>query len=140
VAALVLEETPPPLPQRRPVPERPDGHLGFDWPVRPAIVGQVNTPDPVWWHRIAEIAAPTLVLAGGPTSPFSQDEIKAVSARLPAGQLVTIAVGHAVHREAPEEFVAVVHGFLQAVDVPARAVTLSLVRPAAHGVRDAQSR
>jgi 3-oxoadipate enol-lactonase len=113
VAALVLEETPPPKPQGRPVPERPDGPLGFDWPVRPAIVGQVNNPNPMWWHRLAEIAAPTLIVAGGPTSPFSQDEIGAMSARLPAGHLVTIAVGHGIHREAPEEFVAVLNRFLE---------------------------
>ncbi|MGW0230384.1 alpha/beta fold hydrolase [Actinopolymorpha singaporensis] len=118
VSALVLVETPPPLPQRRPEPQRPDGQdgpLGFDWPVRPAIVGQVNRPDPCWWQRLAEITAPTLVVAGGPASPFSQKEIDAMAARLPAGQLVTIAVGHGVHKEAPEEFVSVVRRFLAGV-------------------------
>ncbi|MFD2077605.1 Pimeloyl-ACP methyl ester carboxylesterase [Actinopolymorpha cephalotaxi] len=118
VSALVLVETPPPLPQHRPEPQRPDeqdGPLGYDWPVRPAIVGQVNRPDPRWWHRLAEIAAPALVVAGGPTSPFSQEEIAAMAARLPAAQLVTVAVGHGVHKEAPEEFLAVVCRFLAGV-------------------------
>ena len=43
---LVLVEPPPPFPQRRPVPERPDEPLGYDWDARVALVGQVNSPDP----------------------------------------------------------------------------------------------
>lgn len=112
VEALVLEETPPPLPQRRPVPERPDGPLSFDWEVRPAIVGQVNAPDPAWWDRLAAITAPTLVMGGGPQSPFPQTGIEAMAERIPAGRMTTIPAGHGIHAARPDEFAAAVRAFL----------------------------
>ena len=79
VEALVLEETPPPLPQHRPVPSRPDEPLAYDWAVRTSILAQVNQPDPRWWDRLLDLTVPTLVVAGGPESPFSQDEMAAVA-------------------------------------------------------------
>jgi 3-oxoadipate enol-lactonase len=111
VRALVLEETPPPLRQRRPVPERPAGELTYDWAARLAILGQVNEPDPAWWERLAELSVPTLVVAGGPDSPFPQEQIAAVAERIPDGRLLTLPVGHGVHRVAPAEFVAAVTAF-----------------------------
>ncbi|WP_040420979.1 alpha/beta fold hydrolase [Actinopolymorpha alba] len=112
VSALVLEETPPPLPQSRPLPERPSELLTFDWPVRPSIVRQVNNPDPTWWERIPEMEVPTLVVAGGSQSPFPQEQIAAMAERFPNGQLLTIDVGHGVHNARPVEFAAAVTAFL----------------------------
>ncbi|MEQ7124360.1 alpha/beta fold hydrolase [Actinopolymorpha sp. B11F2] len=112
VAALVLEETPPPVPHRRTVPERPPGPLSYDWAVRPAVVGQVNSPDPAWWEQLEAIKSPTLVIGGGPASPFDQDAIAAMADRIPGARMVSIPVGHGVHKEDPTEFVAAVTGFL----------------------------
>lgn len=114
VAALVLAETPPPRPQQRPVPDRPPGPLPYDWPARPAIMGQVNNPDPSWWERLAELTTPTLVVAGGPESPFPEAQQRAMADRIPDSRLVTIPVGHAVPRLRPAEFATAVAGFLSA--------------------------
>ncbi len=112
VEALVLEEVPPPLPQRRPRPERPAGALSYDWAARLALLAQVNEPDPSWWDRIPEIAVPTLVVVGGPESPFPQQELATMAARLPHGRIITIPAGHGVHRVKPAEFAAEVTSFL----------------------------
>ncbi|WP_328522239.1 alpha/beta fold hydrolase [Kribbella sp. NBC_00359] len=109
---LVLVEPPPPFPQRRPVPERPDEPLGYDWDARVALVGQVNSPDPGWFDELAEIRVPTLVLGGGPTSPFPQDQLRTMADRMPRGSFQEIPVGHSVHREAPTAFLAAVTTFL----------------------------
>jgi 3-oxoadipate enol-lactonase len=115
ISALVLEETPPPLRQQRPVPERPersDGELPYDWAARIGFLAQVNEPDPTWWERLAELAVPTLVIAGGPDSPFPQEQLAAMADRIPDARLLTLPVGHGVHRVAPEEFVTAVHTFI----------------------------
>jgi hypothetical protein len=33
----------------------------FDWAVVPAILGELNQPDPAWWDRLTAITAPTLL-------------------------------------------------------------------------------
>ncbi|HYN95577.1 MAG TPA: alpha/beta hydrolase, partial [Pilimelia sp.] len=112
VTHLVLEEPPPPVPLAMRLPPRPAGPLAFDWAAREVIVGQLNAPDPAWWERLASVTAPTLVVAGGPASHLPQEEIARMAARLPAGRLVTIDAGHAVHATRPAEFAAAVRGFL----------------------------
>lgn len=113
IERLVLEDTPPPFPRDHTVPERPDGALSFDWAVVPAIVGQVNAPDPAWWERLTEITAPTLIIAGGPSSPVPQDKLEEAAARIPDCTMLTIPVGHHVHAERPADFAAAVLTFLR---------------------------
>lgn len=112
VTSLVLEEAPPPVPLGLPEPQRPPGSLGFDWAARPAIVRQLNAPDPAWWAAPTKIAVPTLVIAGGPESHLPQDRMAEMAARFPKGRLRTIAAGHLVHATRPVEFCAVVEEFL----------------------------
>lgn len=97
VTRLVVEDVPPPYPRDRPVPERPDGPVAFDWAVVPAIVGQVNAGDPAAWDGLATITAPTLLIGGGPRSHVPQDKLAEVAALIPACELVTIPAGHNVH-------------------------------------------
>jgi 3-oxoadipate enol-lactonase len=80
--------------------------------VRPAVINQLNAPDPNWWESIARISAPTLVIAGGPTSHPPQDTIAAMADQFPAGPLVTIPAGHQVHATRPAEFSTEVRTFL----------------------------
>ncbi|MGW7465173.1 alpha/beta fold hydrolase [Streptomyces xantholiticus] len=113
VRRLVLEDAPPllPLDPPRPEPERPDGPLGFDWPLVPVLDAELNEPDPAWWERLAAITAPTLVVAGGPASHIPQDQLAALADRIPDGRLVTIEVGHLVHESRPQEFFAALKSF-----------------------------
>lgn len=111
VERLILEDTPPPLPRDRAIPERPEGPLPFDWPVVPAIAGQLNDPDPAWWDRLTEITAPTLIVGGGPASHIPQDKLADAAGRIPDCRLMTIPAGHHVHTARPAEFIAAVLDF-----------------------------
>ncbi|WP_328314381.1 alpha/beta hydrolase [Streptomyces sp. NBC_00442] len=113
IGRLVLEEIPPlfPLdPPRGPV-ERPEGALDFDWPVIEAIDAQLNDPDPAWRDRFAAIAAPTLVVAGGPAGLIDQKKLAWMASRIPDARLVTIDAGHLVHTECPGQFLSALGEF-----------------------------
>jgi pimeloyl-ACP methyl ester carboxylesterase len=111
VAAMVLEEAPPPVPLGLRLAARPEGELDYDWALRPQIIAELNAPDPSWPQRLAAIAVPTLVVAGGERSHLPQAEI-ATMADLMSAKLVTIDAGHLVHENRPAEFAAAVETFL----------------------------
>jgi pimeloyl-ACP methyl ester carboxylesterase len=113
IAALVLEESPPPTPLALPVPAAvADSAPYYDREVRPAVLAQLNAPDPRWWDALATMGVPTLVLAGGPASQLPQEKLAQMAARLPHGRLVTIPVGHHIHADAPSVFASEVEAFL----------------------------
>jgi pimeloyl-ACP methyl ester carboxylesterase len=112
VSRLVLEDVPVPRPREGTTPTRPDGDLTFDWEMVLAIRRQIDTPDPRWLERLGEITAETLVLAGGPDSHVPQEGIAELARRVPDGHMVTIPVGHLIHRAAPEAFLEAVSAFL----------------------------
>jgi Predicted hydrolases or acyltransferases (alpha/beta hydrolase superfamily) len=108
IERLVVEDAPPPYQRDHPVPERDGTPEDFDWPVVPAIIGQVNAGDPTTWARLSSIEAPTLVVAGGTDSHIPQDKLEEVAHRIPCCSLVTIDAGHHVHTSRPNEFAAAV--------------------------------
>ena len=109
---LIVEDATPPYPTDRPMPERPEGPLPFDWPVVPAIRGQITEASTAWWDRLSEITAPTLLIGGGPTSHIAPEKLEDVARRIPECTLTTIPAGHYVHATAPAEFAATVLEFL----------------------------
>ncbi|MGP3943617.1 alpha/beta fold hydrolase [Streptomyces sp. 6N106] len=113
VARLVLEDVGVPRPRRPTTPAKPEGELTFDWEMVPAIRKQIDTPDPVWWERLARITADTLVVAGGPGSHVPQDGVAELAHRIPGGRMVTIPVGHLIHSADPEAFTEAVSTFLE---------------------------
>ncbi|MEU5209096.1 alpha/beta hydrolase [Streptomyces sp. NPDC020742] len=107
VDRLILEEAAPPLPA-----EPQEGPQPFDPDATPAAAGH-HTPDPRWWDALPRITAPTLVIAGGPTSPVPQEQLAALAERIPDARMVTVeGAGHLVHEERPGEFLAAVTSFL----------------------------
>ncbi|MFI9330373.1 alpha/beta fold hydrolase [Kitasatospora sp. NPDC052868] len=113
VGRLVLEDIPAPHPRpASPVADAPDGPVDFDWAAVGQIKAQIDTPEPAWRERLADIAAPTLVVAGGPTSHVPQDRIAELARRIPDCRVVTIEAGHLVHHSRSAEYVAVVAPFL----------------------------
>ena len=92
----------------------PQAELGFDWNALTAILAELDDPDPQWWQRIPMIEAPTLMLAGGPSSHVPQHLFAEALELLRDGRIVQIPVGHQIHRNAPEEFTAAVAPFLAA--------------------------
>ena len=117
LAGLILVDSPPPDGSGAFDPgPRPDGDLPYDWAVVPAILAQLNDPDPAWWAELPSITAPTLVIGGGLTSPVPQQLLAKLSDLVPDATLVTIeGAGHAVHRTRPAEFLATVVPFLQRI-------------------------
>jgi pimeloyl-ACP methyl ester carboxylesterase len=116
VGRLVLEEAPAPVPADPPrqLPEERSAGAGFDWAAVAALYHQRNHPDPSWWDLLERISAPTLVIAGGPSSLLPQDALADMAARIPDARLVTMSGGHVVHEQCHDEFVAEVRAFLEA--------------------------
>jgi len=84
--------------------------------VVPAILAQLNDPDPAWWAELPAITAPTLVIGGGATSPVPQQLLAKLARLVSDAALVTIeGAGHAVHRARPAEFLATARSFLQGI-------------------------
>ncbi|MGH1563319.1 alpha/beta fold hydrolase [Mumia sp. DW29H23] len=114
VRRLVLEDVGALRPRTPSTPRRPDGPLPFDWDMVLAVRRQIDSPDPAWRDDLADITAPTLVLAGGPTSHVPDESIDELVERVPDARRVTIPVGHLIHADAPEAWLAAVLPFLDA--------------------------
>jgi len=112
VDRLVVEDATPPYARDRAIPEKPDQPVPFDWPVVPAIFGEVGTADTTAWEALSTITAPTLVVAGGQESHVPQENLAEVAERIPDCRLITIEAGHHVHTNAPSEFSAAVLDWL----------------------------
>lgn len=98
---------------RRPAPaDRPAGELPFDWRMVEQVRPEIDVPDPRWAQVVSQIAAPTLVIAGGTTSTVPQEHVADLARTLPDGRLVTIDAGHLVHAGRPETFVRALRAFL----------------------------
>ena len=115
VRLLVVEDVCPPYDRDRPLPQRPDGvELPFDWDVVPAIAAEAGVTDAAAWDALGAITAPTLLVAGGPSSHVPRERLDEVAARIPDCTMVTIDGGHHVHRAEPEAFARTVLGWLGA--------------------------
>jgi 3-oxoadipate enol-lactonase len=112
VDRLVIEDICPPFSRDRPPLERPDEDLPFDWAAVVALRREAEQEDVELWDRLSSIAAPTLLIGGGPDSSVPPEKLRAVAERLPACELVEIPAGHYVHRGRPEEFLAAVRDWL----------------------------
>jgi pimeloyl-ACP methyl ester carboxylesterase len=112
IAALIVEDASPPYPRTRPLPQRPEGDLPFDWAVVESIAPQVNDPSRRWWTHLPDITAPTLLIGGGPTSHVPQELLAEVAQLIPNSTLITLDAGHNIHHSLPEEFIAAVMAWL----------------------------
>lgn len=115
IERLIIEDTPPPFDQEKAdIPPEPAGPLPFDWAVVPAILQQLNHPDPAWWARLHEIRSPALMIGGGSTSPIPQAKLREASDRIPNCEFVTIeGGGHFVHETDLQAFLTAVKVFLK---------------------------
>jgi 3-oxoadipate enol-lactonase len=112
VSRLVLEDPAPPWPLPPRPQTRPAGPLDFDWDAT-ALSAELREPPPSWREALGLIAAPTLIVAGGPASHVDQDRLAAMASLIPRCELITIPAGHLVHAARPAEFTAAVAGFLR---------------------------
>ena len=112
VRRLVLEDVGLLRPRTPKPPVRPDGVLPFDWSMVEQVRPEVNDPDPGWSDTLGQIAAPTLVVAGGHRSFMPQEQVTDLVCAVPDARLVTLDTGHLVHATAPEAFVEALLSFL----------------------------
>jgi pimeloyl-ACP methyl ester carboxylesterase len=112
VRRLVLEDVGLLKPRPADPPAKPDQVLAFDWKVVEQVRPEIDNFAPAWADVIARIEIPTLVIAGGSTSPVPQEQIAGLVRLLPHGRMVTIEAGHLVHASKPSEFTAQVLSFL----------------------------
>jgi pimeloyl-ACP methyl ester carboxylesterase len=112
VHRLVLEDVGVLHPRPAMAPPRPPGVLSFDWRMVEQVRPEIDDPDPGWRDVVAGISAPTLVIAGGPSSPLPQEHVAELVRLLPEGRLVTVDAGHLVHAGRPDEFTHHLHAFL----------------------------
>ena len=112
VRRLVLEDVGLLRPRRPTPPTRPDGVLDFDWRLVEQVRPEIDTPDPRWAQIAATVTAPTLVIAGGPTSTVPQEHVADLARALPDAHLITIDAGHLVHATEPGAFTDAVRAFL----------------------------
>lgn len=112
VRRLVIEDAPPAAldsPGGDPdPPSQPSEPTPFDWAAVSAIRVDARKPDPDRWAALGRITASTLWVSGGPASHVDPSRSEAAEAATPTASLVTIPVGHNIHRDAPEEFAAAV--------------------------------
>ncbi|MFJ3836657.1 alpha/beta fold hydrolase [Streptomyces sp. NPDC054904] len=116
VIRLVLEDVPDLRPREPVAPVRPTGELALDRTRVPAGRAGSDRPDPARFEALERITAPTLVVAGGPTSHVPRQGLAELVRRVPDARLQTIAVGHLVHATAPDAFTDAVTTFLD--DLP----------------------
>ena len=114
VRRLVLEDVGVPHARPPAPPSRPDGDLPFDWRMVEQVRPEIDDPDPRWRAVVARIAVPTLVIAGGRSSPVPQEHVAELVAALPDGATVTVDAGHLVHDAAPDPFGRHLRAFLDA--------------------------
>ena len=112
VRRLVLEDVGILHPRPAAPPPRPEGTLPFDWRVVEQVRPEIDDPDPGWRDVVARIAAPALVIGGGPSSSVPQAHVAELVRTVPDGRLVTVDAGHLVHATRPDEFTHHLMAFL----------------------------
>lgn len=111
LTALVVEDTAVPFDHHDfpTVPATPPDDVTYDWEVRRQILAELSHPDPRWRHRLGEITAPVLLVAGR----ADDDGLVDTADRLPHGEVVALPVGHWIHQDAPADFIATIRSFLE---------------------------
>ncbi len=112
VRRLVLEDVGLLTPRPASQPAKPEGVLAFDWRVVEQVRPEIDSFAPAWADVVAAIEVPTLVIAGGTSSPVPQEQIADLVLHLRDGQMVTIEAGHLVHASRPSEFTSRLLSFL----------------------------
>ncbi|WP_084523058.1 alpha/beta fold hydrolase [Nocardia inohanensis] len=132
VRRLVIEEQPLPLrsgdeqvafTRRLPsVPElwhattsllrHPRAVWAFDRSMTGTALEQFRKPYPEWWEGLAEIAAPTLFLRGGPGGMVDPEKLDHLRIAVPDCTVRAFTCGHSIHRDRYPEFEAAVLPFL----------------------------
>lgn len=90
------------------VEQKPDGRWGADFDIDCCHQFFVDAHGFDWTGIFEKISAPTLIVRGGHSTVFTEEEAKEIVQRLPQGELAVIPkTGHIPHIEKPKEFVEI---------------------------------
>ncbi|MDR3447097.1 MULTISPECIES: alpha/beta hydrolase [unclassified Dyella] len=87
----------------------------FDLRATRSVLPELRVPMPDWWSRLATLQTPCLLLAGHDDGLVTK-RLPLLAARLPQATARSLGVGHRLHSEHTEAFLAEVLPFLGAAD------------------------
>ncbi|MFN3539327.1 alpha/beta fold hydrolase [Rhodococcus cerastii] len=90
----------------------PRAVLAFDRSMTATALEQFRRPNPQWWESLADIAAPTLVLRGGPGGMVDPERLDAMVSEISTCRVEAFRTGHSIHRDGYSAFEATVLPFL----------------------------
>ena len=107
IGRLIIEDTVPPrTPNSYPIESsEPPEAVDYDWEARRQIYSDLSGPS--WWTDLETVTCPTLIVAGR-----RDDDIDSTVDLVPNAELALIEIGHWIHQQRPDDFTALVAGFL----------------------------
>lgn len=90
----------------------PRAVLAFDRSMTRTALEQFRKPNPEWWERLPDIAAPTLMLRGGPGGMVDPEKLELFRTSVPDCAVTAFDCGHSIHRDRYREFTTAVLPFL----------------------------
>ena len=90
----------------------PRAVFAFDRSMTGSALEQFRRPDPLWWDRLPDIEADTLILRGGPGGMVDPRRLESAVAAIPNCRVVVFRSGHSIHRDRYDDFAAAVLPFL----------------------------
>jgi pimeloyl-ACP methyl ester carboxylesterase len=76
------------------------------------LVPQYYDADPAWWNQLVDITVPTLYFAGT-SDPDQLRNHSDAARRIPECEWARVPVGHHIHRDDPDGFLARLRRFLK---------------------------
>lgn len=90
----------------------PRGAWNFDRSQISAVRGAIQARNPQWWSAVSQLPVPVLVVDGGVKGMMDRTRLDDLRSTIPDVRVVSIPVGHVVHRADPERFAAALGSFL----------------------------
>lgn len=90
----------------------PRAVLAFDRSMTSTALTQFRTPNQLWWDRLPDIKASTLVLRGGTGGMVDPVKLEIMAAAIPDCRVIKFSSGHSIHRDRYNDFRAAVLPFL----------------------------
>lgn len=90
----------------------PRAALAFDRSMTAPALEQFRKPNAQWWKALSDIAAPTLILRGGPGGMVDPVRLELMTGAIRDCRVEVFRSGHSIHRDAYAAFEATVLPFL----------------------------
>ncbi|WP_070377905.1 alpha/beta fold hydrolase [Rhodococcus sp. WMMA185] len=92
----------------------PRAAFAFDRSMTASALEQFRRPNPLWWNRLSQIEAETLILRGGSGGMVDPHRLESAVAAIPKCRVVVFPGGHSIHRDRYDDFAGVTIPFLMA--------------------------